>query len=312
MVSRANERKNSAIRIDPRVALFYNRRGLFYTEKNNYEFAVDDFDEAIRLPRRGLAAPAVKGAMVDYDEAIRLDPRSANARLFRSSLFRNAANHDRAIDDLSEAIHLDPSVALFHTRRGLSYYAKHDYRRAIADFTEALPINPNSVNVIWGRGQANAYAGYKGTRHRRLLRSDPDRAARAARLYRPGAGVPIPRRPRPRHRRLQRIPAPQPGGFERLLRARQFVSRKGELDRAIADNSEAIRLDPRFSFAYHDRGVARRMNGDREQAISDFRQAARLSSATAGPSRAALESHSVGEPKTEPGAQKRGVLDLLK
>jgi tetratricopeptide (TPR) repeat protein len=87
---------------------------------------------------------------------------------------------------------------------------------------------------------------------------------------------------------------------------------KGDLDRAIADYSEAIRLDPRFSFAYHDRGVARRMKGDREQAISDFRQAVRLSPATAGPSQAALESLGVGEPKTEPGAPKRGVLDLLK
>src|ERR1051326_1738195 len=77
---------------------------------------------ALALTSRGLAREEkgdVKGAMADYDEAIRLDPRSANARLFRSSLFRNAANHDRAIDDLSEAIHLDPSVAFFYPRRGL-------------------------------------------------------------------------------------------------------------------------------------------------------------------------------------------------
>lgn len=87
---------------------------------------------------------------------------------------------------------------------------------------------------------------------------------------------------------------------------------KGNLDRAIADYSEAIRLDPRFSFAYHDRGVAYRMKGDREHAISDLRQAVRLNPDIAGPSRAALESLGVGEPKTEPGARKRGVLDLLK
>src|SRR5882724_11814199 len=85
---------------------------------------------ALALTSRGLAREEkgdVKGAMADYDEAIRLDPRSTNARLFRSSLFRNAANHDRAIDDLSEAIRIDPNVALFYTRRGLSYYGKHDY-----------------------------------------------------------------------------------------------------------------------------------------------------------------------------------------
>ena len=123
----------------------------------------------------------IKGAMADYDEAIRLDPRSANARLFRSSLFRNAANHDRAIDDLSEAIRIDPGVALFYTRRGLSYDAKHDYERAIADFTESLRLNPGNIEAIWGRGQANAYAGYKG-RHigKARKRSGSGRTHRAA------------------------------------------------------------------------------------------------------------------------------------
>src|SRR5437764_2599714 len=96
---------------------------------------------ALALSSRGLAREEkgdVKGAMADYDGAIRLDPRSANARLFRASLFRNAANHDRAIEDLSEAIRIDPGVALLHTRRGQSYYAKNNYERAIADFTESL------------------------------------------------------------------------------------------------------------------------------------------------------------------------------
>jgi hypothetical protein len=58
------------------------------------------------------------------------------------------------------------------------------------------------------------------------------------------------------------------------------------------------------------------MKGDREHAISDFRQAVNLNPDIAGPSRAALESLGAGEPKTEtksePGAPKRGVLDLLK
>jgi tetratricopeptide (TPR) repeat protein len=120
---------------------------------------------ALALTSRGLAREEkgdVKRAMVDYDEAIRLDPRSANARLFRSSLFRNAANYDRAIEDLSEAIRIDPGAALFYTRRGMSYYAKHDYERAIADFTESLRLSPNNIDAIWGRGQANSYAGHNG------------------------------------------------------------------------------------------------------------------------------------------------------
>src|SRR5689334_20769095 len=79
---------------------------------------------ALALTSRGLAREEkgdIKGAMADYDAVIRLDPRSANARLFRAGLFRNAGDHDRAIADLSEAIRIEPGVALFYTRRGQSY-----------------------------------------------------------------------------------------------------------------------------------------------------------------------------------------------
>ena len=53
-------------------------------------------------------------------------------------------------------------MALFYTRRGMSYYAKHDYERAIADFTELLRLSPDNIDAVWGRGQANTYAGNEG------------------------------------------------------------------------------------------------------------------------------------------------------
>jgi tetratricopeptide (TPR) repeat protein len=40
---------SEAIRIDPAVALFYNRRGLFYEAKNDGAHALADFTAAIRL-----------------------------------------------------------------------------------------------------------------------------------------------------------------------------------------------------------------------------------------------------------------------
>ena len=45
---------------------------------------------------------------------------------------------------------------------------------------------------------------------------------------------------------------------------------KGDLDRAIADYDEAIRLDPRFALAYNNRGDAWRAKGDLDRAIADF------------------------------------------
>jgi len=52
--------------------------------------------------------------------------------------------------------------------------------------------------------------------------------------------------------------------------------RKGNLDQAFANLSEAIRLDPRFARPYHNRGFVRMVMGDWEGAISDFDRAIQL------------------------------------
>ena len=52
---------------------------------------------------------------------------------------------------------------------------------------------------------------------------------------------------------------------------------KGNFDRAIADFSEAIRLDPKDARAYHDRGVAYGKKGEMAKAEEDFAQAKRPS-----------------------------------
>ena len=51
---------------------------------------------------------------------------------------------------------------------------------------------------------------------------------------------------------------------------------KGDYDRAIADYSEAIRLDPKYAGAYNNRGDAYRDKGDNDRAIADYNEAIRI------------------------------------
>lgn len=53
-------------------------------------------------------------------------------------------------------------------------------------------------------------------------------------------------------------------------------SNKKEYDRAIADSSEAIRLDPKSAAAYNNRGYAQRKKKEYEIAIVDYSEAIRL------------------------------------
>jgi tetratricopeptide (TPR) repeat protein len=51
---------------------------------------------------------------------------------------------------------------------------------------------------------------------------------------------------------------------------------RGDFDRAIADYNQAIQLDPKYGYAYVNRGSAWGNRGDLDQAIADYDQAIRL------------------------------------
>ncbi|NQU23372.1 MAG: tetratricopeptide repeat protein [Candidatus Nealsonbacteria bacterium] len=68
----------------------------------------------------------------------------------------------------------------------------------------------------------------------------------------------------------------------RLLRNRALAYRiQGDYDKAIADCNEVIRLHPDFARAYHDRALAHRAKLDYDHAIVDHLEAVRLSSGNA-------------------------------
>ena len=51
---------------------------------------------------------------------------------------------------------------------------------------------------------------------------------------------------------------------------------KGDLERAITDYNEAIRLDPKYADAYYNRAIAYKAKGDLDRAIADYNEAIRL------------------------------------
>jgi tetratricopeptide (TPR) repeat protein len=223
----------------------YNNRGIAYFEQQDYEHAIADYDEAIRLdPAFGAAiynrgnAYRAKGdndrAIVDYNEALRI--RSDSRTYFnRGSAYRAKGENDRAIADYNEALRLDPNYAISYGNRGIAYAVQGDHDRAIADYNEAIRLNPKYANAYGNRGLA--YAA-KGDLDRAI--ADYDEALRI-----------------------------RPGAIDTNNRGLAYAA-KGDLDRAIADYDEAIRLDSRFALAYKNRGEAYRVQGDDDRAVADF------------------------------------------
>ena len=110
----------AAIKLDPSHPEFFDNRGLDYAANGDYDRAISD-----------------------YNEAIRLKPQ-ANFLTNRGDSYYHKGDVDRAIADYDRAIALDPGFILAYNNRGAAYDKKGDLDRAIADYQAALRIDPHS------------------------------------------------------------------------------------------------------------------------------------------------------------------------
>ena len=93
------------------------------------------------------------GAIADLDEAIKLDPKHVFALNARGLAYQSKGLNDRAIEDFNQAIALNAKNANIFTNRGRALRSKGRYDSAIADFTgpsSSTPIMPpRSSAAAW-------------------------------------------------------------------------------------------------------------------------------------------------------------------
>ena len=129
---------------------FYNR-GNAYDGKGEYDRAIQDYDQAIRLNPSNADAFNNRGvsyfhksdydrAIQDYDQAIHLNPNHATAFYNRGVAYKRKGDHDRAIQDFDQAIRLNPSDATAFNNRGTAYDDQGEYDRAIQDYDQAIRL----------------------------------------------------------------------------------------------------------------------------------------------------------------------------
>lgn len=107
----------------------YDNRGYGFNHKGQYDSAIPDFDEAVRL-----------------------DPNNYQAFNNRGNAYTNKGQYDRAIPDYDQALRINPNYALSYSNRGNAYRLKGQYDRAIQDYNKAIQINPNYARAYYYRG----------------------------------------------------------------------------------------------------------------------------------------------------------------
>jgi tetratricopeptide (TPR) repeat protein len=222
-------------------------RGILFASRGEFQIAIEDFSEAIRLNPNLVGAYIMRGrayvataatgvvvesnfsgittsstygnisaeqariydlAIADFTSAIRLDPNNSTAYRERGRAYDNKGDGDRAMADYNQALRLNPNDPRAYNNRGVVYHARNDYDRAIADYTQAIRIDPNFAGAYNNRGDV--------------------------------------------------------------------YHERNDYDRAIADYTQAIRIDPNFAYAYRNRGDVYHERNDYDRAIADYTQAIRI------------------------------------
>lgn len=158
--------KPAGVHIAPPMAAAANDRGEDLRKKKDYDAAINEFTEAIRIDpafswpfnNRGLAY-AAKGnfdnALKDYAEALRLDPNYTFPYNNRGLVWAAKGELDNALKDYSEAIRLDPKYLFPYFNRGIIRERKSDYQKAIEDYAEAIQLDskfaPALNSLAWLR-----------------------------------------------------------------------------------------------------------------------------------------------------------------
>jgi tetratricopeptide (TPR) repeat protein len=138
------------------AAIAYNNRGDAYTSKGDYDRAIQDFDQSIKLQptnakpfnNRGVAY-LKKGeydlAIKSFDEAVRLDAGYAKAFINRAESYQKKNEHDRAVRDYDEAIRLEPSSKAAWNGRCWARAILGELQPALEDCNKALQSDPTAA-----------------------------------------------------------------------------------------------------------------------------------------------------------------------
>ena len=106
------------------VAVAHNNRANAYVMKGEYDLAIKD-----------------------YNEAIKLVPNSASYLNNRGVAYKKKAEYDRALEDFDQSIRLNPAYAGAFANRAGTYVHKAEYERAAHDYDEAIRLGETVPEV---------------------------------------------------------------------------------------------------------------------------------------------------------------------
>ncbi len=249
---------------------------------------------AAQAERDAKTCQAVQGAqaVAACTRLLRLGSKQVDAYyvyVFRGVAHSNAGDQQPAIDDLARALALDPKNSrkknhgtLYH--RGVARLKNRDTSAAIEDFRAALALQPDYVDALLGCGDAHHQVGEYQLAiacYSKLIALKP----RTPVYYDKRVAAYV--RAGDYDKAIADLSEaikldPSSAGRRYEERGDLYFERIGDCERAIQDYTEVIRRDPRHPHAYNVRGWCYHLTRQHERAVADATEAIRLDGRRAG------------------------------
>jgi tetratricopeptide (TPR) repeat protein len=149
----------------PRTAKDFLLRGSSRSLDGDFDKALADYDEAIRLnPSDALGFMLraqllqcrgdVEKALADLNEALRRCPTDPQILVNRGGAWLAKGHWQNAMADFDRAVRLGDSSGAALSNRAAIWMLGHNYTQAIADYTEAIKLSPGNPWLLIARAAA--------------------------------------------------------------------------------------------------------------------------------------------------------------
>lgn len=205
-----------------------------------------------------------------FSRAIRLRPEVSAGYRYRAYAWLELGERLRALNDLDQAIRLKPDEEQLYADRAAELFAQRSYDQAIADCDLVLKRDPGRADLHGLRGRCHAGRGDTDSALRdyaEAINGDPDNAARYF-IWRAQLNADCENFAAAEADCSRAITA-GPEQAEPLHMRAAIRQQNGDLDGAIQDFTDALRLDPKHALAHLGRAICRFQRSDFTGAIED-------------------------------------------